>query len=384
MDQVTPFLNQALAIIESNSALILNVLAVVVGVLVGLILSRWGLAGLRERNRVKRIGQLTRQIKDKERVFSTPNLHATLMDRQSVIFSFFTLVSAMMAYLREIDSFKRDQLLGTPLPEYFTWMAFATGAIALAVLANKWVWSNAFVNYDQWIRKRREKVERLQKQGFDGRSELETTAIELVEIEQEECLAEIEDKPIEQESVGRQGGDRFGPFLRSRVDMRFVLSKSVDDGKGNRPWRIGTVKNVGTGGFGFISERIVRPGSGNSSQVGDEFYFSYSNVCNSELPELGDEVFFISSKKGVKPHQHPPAYLVCLRGKTCRGLVRQTWSRGKCFVEIVDGSENYTSVFAQADSQSPEADMKFEVGQSVEGEVSHNHRGVILRDLRRV
>ncbi|KJS36560.1 MAG: hypothetical protein VR74_11980 [Hyphomonas sp. BRH_c22] len=385
LEQIESYAGTAARLVQDNSAFILNVLAIIVGIFSGILLSRWGLAGFRERNRVKQIGQLTRQIKDKERVFNTPNLHATLMDRQSVIFSFFTLVSAMMAYLREIDSFNDDRLLGTPLLDYFTWVAFATGAIAMAVLLNKWVWSNVFVNYDQWIRTRRDRIDVLQKKGLSRRASLETTETELVEIENSEpaALADRNDRLVEKET-GRPSGDQFGPFLRSRVNMRFVLSKSIDDEMGDRPWRMGIVKNGGAGGFGFIAERIVLPGSGNMSQIGPEYYFSYSNVCNTELPELGDEVFFISSIKGSKAHKHPPAYLVCLRGKTCRGLVRQLWSRVKCFVEIVDGSENYTSVFAQAENIGTDTAIKFEVGQSVEGIVSHNHRGVILRDLKRV
>ncbi|MEN0002036.1 MAG: hypothetical protein AAF940_14235, partial [Pseudomonadota bacterium] len=121
------------------------------------------------------------------------------------------------------------------------------------------------------------------------------------------------------------------------------------------------------------------------SREGGEFYFNFSNVCNSALPEEGDDAFFITVDAASKDGRKPPAYLVCVRDKPCRAIVRTVFANRKAgFAEITDGSNNFASVLARVafDPQSDEATM--EVGDLVSGRVSHNNLGLMLVDVRPV
>ena len=79
---------------------------------------------------------------------------------------------------------------------------------------------------------------------------------------------------------------------------------------------------------------------------------------------------------GVAP-DHP-------RIKEIIKALRRVLSRRACLVEIVDGYENYTSVLAVLDSSLLEAGTRLKGGERVEGIVTHNNIGVMLKKLKLV
>ncbi|MCB4379915.1 hypothetical protein FZX02_05475 [Synechococcus sp. MU1644] len=142
---------------------------------------------------------------------------------------------------------------------------------------------------------------------------------------------------------------------------------------------------MGDAGYGFITERIPSAKNKSLSVEGEKFYFNFSNICNAENPEEGDEVFFISVESSRLPDsQKRPAYLVCLRNKPCRAIVRTAFSSGeRGFVEITDGSDNFASILAYFDQGTQESDQPLEDGDLVLGIISHNNQGVTLKQAGR-
>ena len=411
METLRTAYDATIAYLGEQPFILLNLFAGILGLLLSLqvvrYLSGWG----RRESTVREIGRLKRLIAQKQLIYDESTIHSAMVDRQNVLLSAFTLASGVFFFGLENNNFGDTLLLGFAVDTWFNALAITTTIIALVILTLKWSWSAPFVNFEAWKARKQAKIDRIQRRSFGKRDSLGLSDAEREEVETElasgdlnltddsEVLAqqaatsplqpdvrEVSDMPeAPAPEPTRKTGDRYGTFLNSRTDIRLVLAPKIDDGEGNRPWRIGIVNNVGEGGFGFITEKVASPEAPNRSQDDENFYFNYANVCNTVLPDRGDEAFFITVNKAPRTGKQRAAYLVCLRDKPCRAIVRTTLSRNDiAFAEIADGAGNYASVISVMDRELAEAGQRFEVGDEVEGIVSHNNRGMTLIEVRPV
>lgn len=348
--------------------------ALVSGLIVGIFAWR-SIGRMRERNRVSKFGRTKQELAYRERVFDTPQLHATLLDRQTVAFSFFALLSAIAAYFVDVAPWNGHQIGPLSTAEIAALAALFFGAVACVVLLYKWLWSGSFKEFGKYKLRMEAKLERLQSGSLSKRS---------AQLSPDAAQRDA-DEEAASEAPNESNTDKSAAFLTQRENFKFVLSKDVDDGKGVRPWRIGTVTRIGPAGYGFITERLLPKDGGMITSSGPQHYFNYTNVCNEALPEVGDEAFFVTSKNRDRNRgPAPPAYLICLRNKACRGIVRAKISKKVYYVEIADGTENFASVLGLLDTRLIAEAKVLAEGQPVEGIVTHNNRGVILKELKHV
>lgn len=348
----------------------LIVLAIlVIGFVVSAFIVRW-----RERNRPKKLARLEEDLREKEKINDTPQLHASLLDQRMAYFSFFSIISGVLGWLTHYRPAEEIDIFGVSLADMALPLAVLFAIIALVALLLKWFWSRTFANWDQWVEQRQREIVRLQKLTLNKRTRLDAAQ------KQQAALEEAAQEPVEQPA-----SDRFSTFLHSRIAMPFVLARRIRDGKPKRVWQVGEVEKVVSDSFGFIRERVASEGSGQVSKEGDQFYFNRASVCNTEFANQGGDAFFVtSSRRAPDKKDAHPAYLVCLRDKPCRGFVRQHFSNRVCMVEIVDGHENYASVLALLDSSLVQTSTRLKPGDRVEGIVTHNNLGVMLKQVKPV
>jgi len=403
MAEIFAIFDEALALILQGPAL-LYIGAGLVGLLASMRAVGFLRGGVKSEPEDQKVGRLRSKIFEVQALIDNPTRHATIVDRQNIFFSLFTLISGAAFVAVEagmIDGFEPWGVSGR-------WLVFAlaitTSVLAAATLATKWVWSSPFMNFEEWKAKQDRKIDALIRRAAPKRetlkiSDAQRQALE-AELDHDELAIEQEAEvaasaaasseaigmPAPRTEVVKPPSDQFVNFLHSRKDVRLVLAPKIDDGHGDRPWRIGTVERVGDAGFGFLRERVPSADDKSVSMEGEKFYFSFSNICNGVQPEEGDEVFFIAVDGARLSESHKrPAYLVCLRDKPCRAIVRTAFTSGKRgFVEITDGSDNFASVLASFDQAMQERDEPLKDGDLVSGIVSHNNQGLTIKQAKPV
>jgi len=344
-------------------------LVIVSGFIGTIYVRRW-----QERTRPARIAALKADYDEKRKIHDTPQLHASLLDQKFAAFSLFSILASALGWLRSYAPLQDIALFGVTFEDMALAGAIIFALIALAALLHRWLWTRTFANWDQWEERRRAEIVRLQEKTLSKRRRLNVG-------NKSDAQLDVD----AEEAVSPATSDRFSSFLSPpRKEMPTVLAKGIRDGRNQRPWQIGTVQNAINGRFGFIDERVANA-STNLSDLGERFYFNRVSLCSEGFPDTGDDVLFMtSSKKTAANGDREPAYLVCAREKPCQGFVRRVLSRRACLVEIVDGYENYTSVLAVLDSSLLEAGTRLKGGERVEGIVTHNNIGVMLKKLKLV
>lgn len=344
-------------------------LVIVAGFIATIYVRRW-----QERTRPARIAALQADYDAKRKIHDSPQLHASLLDQKFAVFSLFSILASALGWLRSYGPLQGIALFGVTFEDMALAGAIIFALIALAALLHRWLWTRTFANWDQWEERRRAEIVRLQEKTLSKRRSLNVST---------KTDAQLENDA--EEAQTHATNDRFSTFLNPpRTKMPTVFAKGISDGKKQRAWQIGVVEKSIDGRYGFIVERVANASS-NLSEEGQRFYFNRVSLCSEGFPETGGDLLFMSSsKRTVAPGKEEPAYLVCVREKPCQGFVRRVLSRRACLVEIVDGYENYTSVLALLDNSLLEDGTRLKGGERVEGIVTHNNIGVMLKKLKLV
>ena len=372
-DVISSFAGQITRLVETYPAAAAYlggaILVIVSGFIATIYVRRW-----QERTRPARIAALKADYDEKRKIHDSPQLHASLLDQKFAAFSLFSILASALGWLRSYAPLQDIALFGVAFEDMALAGAIIFALIALAALLHRWLWTRTFANWDQWEEKRRAEIIRLQEQTLKKRRSLNVSTKTDAQLENDAA-----------EALTHATNDRFSTFLNPpRTKMPTVFAKGISDGKKQRAWQIGVVEKSIDDRYGFIVERVANASS-NLSEDGQRFYFNRVSLCSEGFPNTGDDILFMSSSKRTAIEgKEEPAYLVCAREKPCQGFVRRVLSRRACLVEIVDGYENYTSVLAVLDTTLLEAGTRLIGGERVEGIVTHNKIGVMLKKLKLV